>query len=127
MNKENELHNSGEDQITEKPVLTELDFFQKKNNKTDLSSHFKKFMKSKKQGRKVTKVDEERTPEFKQKLREKFLETAKKYLGVPYGARFWKEGEEHHNAPLYLDCCALIRQIVNDLRNDFGFHMEMWN
>ena len=57
----------------------------------------------------------------------KFVDTAKRYFGVPYAAKFWKPGEEHYNAPLYLDCCALIRQIISDLRDDFGFNLEMWN
>jgi hypothetical protein len=48
-------------------------------------------------------------PDFKQRLRDKFIETAKKYFGVPYGSKYWKEGEKHYNAPMYLDCCALIR------------------
>ena len=60
-------------------------------------------------------------------MREKFVETAKKYFGVPYAARYWKEGEKHHGAPLYLDCCALIRQVVYDLREDFGFQLDRWN
>lgn len=64
---------------------------------------------------------------FKQRLREKFVETAKKYFGVPYGAKYWKEGEKHYNAPLYLDCCALVRQVVYDLREDFGFQLDRWN
>jgi hypothetical protein len=66
-------------------------------------------------------------PEFKQRLREKFLQTVKKYFGVPYARRYWKEGEEHYDAPLYLDCCALVRQAVYDLREDFGFHLDRWN
>lgn len=57
----------------------------------------------------------------------KFIETAKKYYGVPYAKRFYKEDEEMYNAPLFLDCCALIRQIVYDLREDFGFVLDKWN
>jgi hypothetical protein len=55
------------------------------------------------------------------------VETAKKYFGVPYAPRYWKEGETHHGAPLYLDCCALVRQIMLDLKEDFGFHLDRWN
>lgn len=69
----------------------------------------------------------ERTPEFKEKLRAKFLETVKKYFGVPYAKRYWKEGEEHFNAPIFLDCCALVRQAVYDLRDEFGFQLDRWN
>ena len=32
-----------------------------------------------------------------------------------------------YNAPLFLDCCALIRQAVYDLRDDFGFVLDKWN
>ena len=28
---------------------------------------------------------------------------------------------------MYLDCCALIRQIIYDLREDFGFQLDRWN
>ena len=69
----------------------------------------------------------ERTPELKEKLRAKFLETVKKYFGVPYAKRYWKEGEEHFNAPIFLDCCALVRQAVYDLRDEFGFQLDRWN
>lgn len=34
-----------------------------------------------------------KNPEFKKKLREKFVETAKKYLGVPYAKRYHKPGD----------------------------------
>ena len=45
----------------------------------------------------------------KKRLREKFLETAKKYFGVPYAKRYWKEGEKYADAPIFLDCCALVK------------------
>lgn len=48
-------------------------------------------------------------PAFKKHLREKWLETIKKYFGVPYAKRYWKEGEQYYDAPIFLDCCALIR------------------
>lgn len=48
-------------------------------------------------------------PAVKERLRQKFLETAKKYFGIPYARHYWKEGEQYFNAPLYLDCCALVR------------------
>lgn len=66
-------------------------------------------------------------PAFKKRLREKFLETVKKYFGVPYAKRYWKEGEEHFDAPIFLDCCALVRQAVYDLRDEFGFQLDRWN
>jgi len=33
----------------------------------------------------------------------------------------------YHNAPLFLDCCALVRQCVNDLKEEFGFTLGPWN
>ena len=60
-------------------------------------------------------------PDFKNKLRKKFIETAKKYMGVPYGKKFHKEGSELYNAPLFLDCCALVRKAMWDLKEEFGF------
>jgi len=72
------------------------------------------------------KVDR-KDPVFKQKLREKFVETAKKYFGVPYAQRYHQPGEELYNAPIFLDCCALVRQVVYDLREDFGFYLDRWN
>jgi hypothetical protein len=66
-----------------------------------------------------------RTVEYKENLRNKFLETAKRYLGVPYGVKYKKE--EDPVAPLYLDCCGLVRQCVQDLQEDFGFVIGKWN
>jgi hypothetical protein len=66
-------------------------------------------------------------PESMLALRQKFIQTAKKYLGVPYAAMFHKEGDEFYGAPLYLDCCALVRRCVDDLFSDFGFQMGRWN
>jgi len=98
-----------------------------------LQDHFDRFRKAKKQDIKYRNYVSEQAlknrkdADFKQRLREQFVETAKKYFGVPYGAKYWKEGEKHYNAPLYLDCCALVRQIVYDLREDFGFQLDRWN
>jgi cell wall-associated NlpC family hydrolase len=108
------------------------DFFNVKNHGA-LQKQFKRFMRAKKQDIKYRNYVStqaflnRKDPQFKEKLREKFLEQAKKYFGVPYAPRYWKEGEKHYNAPLYLDCCALVRQIVYDLRDDFGFQLDRWN
>mmetsp|Transcript_53937 Transcript_53937/g.106410 ORF Transcript_53937/g.106410 Transcript_53937/m.106410 type:complete len:908 (+) Transcript_53937:46-2769(+) len=66
-----------------------------------------------------------RTKEFKEALRSKFVETAKRYLGVPYGIKYKKE--EDPVAPLYLDCCGLVRKVVQDLQEEFGFVIGKWN
>lgn len=33
----------------------------------------------------------------------------------------------HYNAPLYLDCCGLVRQVLLDLKEEFGFTIGPWN
>ena len=60
-------------------------------------------------------------------MREKFLETAKKYFGVPYAQRYHAPGDKLYDAPIFLDCCALVRQVVYDMREDFGFTLGRWN
>lgn len=66
-----------------------------------------------------------RTAETKDMLRSKFIDGAKKYLHVPYSAKF-READEAV-APLYLDCCGLVRQVLFDLQIDFGFVIGRWN
>merc|ERR1740117_8948 len=62
------------------------------------------------------------------RLRTKFLEQCFKYAGVPYHRKYHEDPtSEHHGAPLYLDCCGLIRQVVIDLKEDFGFTQGKWN
>lgn len=41
--------------------------------------------------------------------------------------RYHDKESEHHNAPLFLDCCGLIRQVIYDLREEFGFTLARWN
>ena len=57
----------------------------------------------------MQKKETRKTKEFKENLRLKFIETSKKYFGVPYAQKFHSPEEELYNAPLFLDCCALIR------------------
>ena len=33
----------------------------------------------------------------------------------------------HYDAPLYLDCCGLVRRVLLDLKEDFGFTIGRWN
>mmetsp|Transcript_37034 Transcript_37034/g.35756 ORF Transcript_37034/g.35756 Transcript_37034/m.35756 type:complete len:93 (-) Transcript_37034:1778-2056(-) len=87
------------------------------NNAVDLQKNFERFRKQKKEQIKYRKyvadkcsaVGDRRDPLVKKRLREKFLETAKKYFGVPYAQRYWQPEEVHYNAPIFLDCCALVR------------------
>lgn len=66
-----------------------------------------------------------RTQEYRDQLRAKFLEQAKSYMGVPYHRRYREEGQPE--APLYLDCCGLVRQCLKDLKEEFGFVIGRWN
>jgi len=99
----------------------------------DLRANFERFKKQKVEQIKYRKyVTEQATvdrkdPLVKKRLREKFLETAKKYFGVPYAKRYFNPGEVHYDAPIFLDCCALVRQITYDMREELGFYLDRWN
>eukprot|EP01048_Picozoa_sp_COSAG05_P028386 COSAG05_NODE_8776_length_672_cov_1.343805_1_plen_193_part_10 len=70
-------------------------------------------------------------PSFKTELRQKFLSRIRHYLDVPYSLRTVKQicepGAPEFNAPLFLDCCGLIRQVLRDLADEFGFVVGPWN
>lgn len=101
------------------------------NAQPNLQASFMKFREQKIKEMQMMKMAKQasltnnRTPEFKDALRKKFVETAKKYLGVPYAFRY--KAPEDPIAPLYLDCCALIRQALLDLQDEFGFAIGRWN
>ena len=91
-----------------------------------LQENFKRFRKQKVKERRIMQQNKEelktkgpRSQEFKDALREKFINQAKKYIGVPYAERYKKP--EDPILPLYLDCCGLVRKVVQDLAEDFGF------
>lgn len=100
-------------------------------SKSSLQSSFLKFRDQKMKERQLMKAccrganTTTRTIEFKDSLRAKFIETAKRYIGVPYGLKYKKEDDPI--APLYLDCCGLVRQVLLDLQDDFGFVIGKWN
>lgn len=48
-------------------------------------------------------------------------------MGIPYGKRYLTEDNPLYHSPLFLDCCALVRQCVNDLSDEFGFKLGRWN
>ncbi len=60
-------------------------------------------------------------------LRNKFVDKALSYIGIPYAKRFLDENNPLYNSPIFLDCCGLVRQCVNDLKEDFGFMLGRWN
>ena len=63
-----------------------------------------------------------RSESEKRALRAKFVEQVRSYVGTPYSA-----SRCGHGAPLYLDCCGLVRQALTDLKEDFGFEAGPWN
>jgi len=114
----------------------EFDFMVTKENKgkgesskdSSLQANFSKFLQEKKQERRLLQSianNVERTEEFKQNLRNKFINQAKSYFGVPYAEKYQPEGAA--KLPLYLDCCGLVRQCLKDLRTEFGFVTGKWN
>lgn len=99
---------------------------------TSLQDNFKRFRKQKVKERKIMLMCKEelttkgpRTREFKDNLRMKFVDQAKKYLGVPYSERY--KNPDEPPAPLYLDCCGLVRKVLQDLGEEFGFLIGRWN
>jgi len=68
-----------------------------------------------------------KTPAAMDRLRSKFVAQCKKYTGVPYARKYHEPGTPDHDAPLFLDCCALVRRAVDDLTEDFGFRVGRWN
>ena len=101
------------------------------NDKVSLQDSFAKFRHQKIKERQLLQrckqqvADGQRSMEYKSQLREKFINQAMKYLGVPYAERF--KAPDAEVAPLYLDCCGLIRQAVKDLQEEFGFVIGKWN
>eukprot|EP00933_Yihiella_yeosuensis_P034171 TRINITY_DN27694_c0_g1_i1.p1 TRINITY_DN27694_c0_g1~~TRINITY_DN27694_c0_g1_i1.p1 ORF type:complete len:674 (-),score=137.73 TRINITY_DN27694_c0_g1_i1:79-2100(-) len=62
-----------------------------------------------------------------EQLRKKFVDACLSYIGVPYSKKSHQPDDPDYNAPLFLDCCALIRRAVKDLQEDFGFNIGRWN
>mmetsp|Transcript_6017 Transcript_6017/g.15336 ORF Transcript_6017/g.15336 Transcript_6017/m.15336 type:complete len:284 (+) Transcript_6017:39-890(+) len=123
-------------ECTKVPTAPRIDMLG--NNGTSLQDAFKAFRKERKAFFKVTEGRSKqgaenrppvvRTDEFKEALRKKFLEKALSYQGVPYHPRYHKDAADpHHNAPLYLDCCGLVRRTARDLAGDFGFWLGRYN
>ena len=61
--------------------------------------------------------------EYQSELRQKFLDRVRHYIGIPYARKFHEPGTELYNSPLFLDCCALVRQTLDDLKEEFGFRV----
>jgi hypothetical protein len=117
----------------EEEELLNEGFNKSNHNGASLQDNFKKFRDQKMKERQILKLarngefsgDGQRTDVYKYSLRMKFIEAAKKYIGIPYAERF--KADDVPVAPLYLDCCALVRKAVTDLQEDFGIVLGKWN
>ncbi|XP_052083357.1 uncharacterized protein LOC127720678 isoform X1 [Mytilus californianus] len=69
----------------------------------------------------------QKNPKFQEELRQKFINQAKKYFGIPYARKYWSKDTDEYSSKLFLDCCGLVRQVVRDLAKDFGFVIGPWN
>ena len=101
--------------------------FNSKNS--SLQSNFKNFRSYINSIRKKAKPPPEidrNDPVRMQQLRQKFIDTAKSLIGIPYGKKYLINHPEY-KGNLFLDCCGLIRHVVKLLENDFGFCLDRWN
>jgi hypothetical protein len=114
----------------------DLLIFKNENNiftdNSTLQASFKNFLKNRKDLRNSTNKEIKFTTfrdnkERMAELREKFIQKAISYLGVPYGKKYLTEDHPNYNSELFLDCCGLIRQCINDLKDEFGFMLGRWN
>ncbi|KAK6177665.1 hypothetical protein SNE40_015721 [Patella caerulea] len=76
---------------------------------------------------KERQIDLNSDPERMELLRNKFIEQSKKYFGVPYARKYWPPDTPEYNSRIFLDCCGLVRQVLRDLRKEFGFYIGPWN
>ncbi|CAG9332009.1 unnamed protein product [Blepharisma stoltei] len=103
------------------------------DNTESLQDSFSKFLQAKKReikNRSFTIKNNNynrEDPEFRNQLRQKFIDRAKHYIGTPYAQRYHEPGTDAYNSPLFLDCCGLVRQVVFDLSSEFGFTLCRWN
>lgn len=62
-----------------------------------------------------------------ERLRQRFVDTCMGYIGLPYSRKKHAPDDPDYHAPLFLDCCGLVRRAVQDLQEDFGFGIGRWN
>lgn len=46
---------------------------------------------------------------------------------MPYSKKYHEPGSEDFDAPVFLDCCGLVRRVMDDLQEDFGFRFGRYN
>ena len=96
------------------------------DNFKNFRSYVNKMRKEKKANKKLKPVSFKDNPERIKELREKFVETARSLIGIPYGKKYLKLHPEYKDN-LFLDCCGLIRQVVYLMNEDLGFTLGHWN
>ena len=96
------------------------------DNFKNFRSYVNKMRKEKKANKKLKPVSFKDNLERIKELREKFVETARSLIGIPYGKKYLKLHPEYTDN-LFLDCCGLIRQVVYLMNEDLGFTLGHWN
>lgn len=109
------------------------EFFLNSESNVSLQENFLKFLAERKKqiknkNFKANKQIKNRdSTEYREELRQKFIDRVKHYIGIPYAKRYHDPGTEAYNSPIFLDCCGLVRQVMDDLKEDFGFRIGRWN
>ena len=88
--------------------------------------NFRSYINNQRKKNEIKKKEDRENPEYMIKLRQKFLDTAKSLIGIPYGKKYLEKHPEY-DGELFLDCCGLVRHTVNLLKDDFGFSLGKWN
>ena len=88
--------------------------------------NFRSYINNQRKKNEIKKKEDRENPEYMIKLRQKFLDTAKSLIGIPYGKKYLKLHPEYKDN-LFLDCCGLIRQVVYLMNEDLGFTLGHWN
>ncbi|XP_033764222.1 uncharacterized protein LOC117345280 [Pecten maximus] len=124
---------SGEKRRTGEAFTVDFGDMKSKEGKKNLQESFIKFKKQRQKELRDEKRLRERClrkqgdVEHMNKLRKKFVKRAKKYFGTPYAKKYWSPDQPEYKSRLFLDCCGLVRQVMRDLRKDFGFRLGPWN
>lgn len=102
---------------------------EKENQTLSLQEAFQQFRDERIKVKRIyQRHKDDRTESFKDQLREMFVARAKSYIGVPYSRQHDPNASsEDDSNKLYLDCCGLVRQVVRDLQDEFGFVIGRWN
>lgn len=96
------------------------------NNFKNFRKHINKIRKEKKNLKKIKPVSFKDNPERIKELRDKFVETARSLIGIPYGKKYLIAHPEYKDN-FFLDCCGLIRQVIYLMSEDLGFTLGHWN